>query len=221
MNKKLLSLYGLKYNPFSQEVPIEALLPTAKLESFLWRIENLQVREGGFALVMGDPGSGKSAVLRLVAERLSRLGEVAVGEFQHPQSNVADFYRELGDLFGVELSPHNRWAGTKVLRERWKGFVEASLFRRARVTLLDAVLHVLESLFELSDPLGHPSAHLGQSLGSKHEQQNQKNDQHLGHTKIEWHGSLARRVTVPACRPARCQLYQAATPEELRAPRSR
>ena len=35
MNKKLLSLFGLKYNPFSQEVPIEALLPTAKLESFL------------------------------------------------------------------------------------------------------------------------------------------------------------------------------------------
>jgi len=67
MNTKLLSLYGLKYNPFSQEVPIGALLPTPKLESLLWRIENLQVREGGFALVMGEPGSGKSAALRLVA----------------------------------------------------------------------------------------------------------------------------------------------------------
>jgi general secretion pathway protein A len=55
-------------------------------------------------------------VLRLVAERLSRLGEVAVAEFQHPQSNVADFYRELGDVFKVQMRPHNRWAGFRVLR---------------------------------------------------------------------------------------------------------
>ena len=129
MNKKLLSLYGLKYNPFSQEVPIEALLPTPKLDSFLWRIENLQVREGGFALVMGDPGSGKSSVLRLVADRLGRLGEVVVGEFQHPQSNVADFYRELGDVFKVQMRPHNRWAGFRVLRECWQQHIDSTLLR--------------------------------------------------------------------------------------------
>jgi len=129
MNTKLLSLYGLKYNPFSQEVPIEALLPTTRLESFLWRIENLQVREGGFALVVGDPGSGKSAALRLVAERLNRLGEVTVGEFQHPQSNVADFYRELGDVFKVQMQPHNRWAGFRVLRECWQQHIDSTLMR--------------------------------------------------------------------------------------------
>ena len=27
----------------------------------------------------------------------------------HPQSNLADFYRELGDIFSVGLQPHNRW----------------------------------------------------------------------------------------------------------------
>jgi hypothetical protein len=46
MNKKLLALYGLKYNPFAQEVPVEALLPSPRIESFLWRLENSQVREG-------------------------------------------------------------------------------------------------------------------------------------------------------------------------------
>ena len=69
MNKKLLSLYGLKYNPFAQEVPVEALLSTPRIESLLWRLENSQVPEGGFALVCGDPGTGKSAVMRLIAER--------------------------------------------------------------------------------------------------------------------------------------------------------
>jgi type II secretory pathway predicted ATPase ExeA len=42
---------------------------------------------------------------------------------------VSDFYRELGDLFGVQLSPHNRWAGAKVLRERWQAHIDAALVR--------------------------------------------------------------------------------------------
>jgi type II secretory pathway predicted ATPase ExeA len=59
VNKKLLSLYGLKWNPFAPDVPVEALLSTPKVDNFCWRIENL-AREGGFALVTGDPGTGKS-----------------------------------------------------------------------------------------------------------------------------------------------------------------
>ena len=72
MNKKLLSLYGLKWNPFAPDVPVEALLSTPRVDNFCWRIENL-AREGGFALVTGDPGSGKSFALRLLVERLSVL----------------------------------------------------------------------------------------------------------------------------------------------------
>lgn len=129
MNKKLLALYGLKFNPFSQEVPVEALLSTPKIDSFLWRLENSQVREGGFALISGDPGTGKSAVMRLVAQRLRGLGELRVGELEHPQSNIADFYRELGDLFDVRLKPSNRWAGFRTLRERWQSHIDATLLR--------------------------------------------------------------------------------------------
>ena len=64
MTKKLLALYGLKWNPFAPEVPLEALLATPKVEAFCWRIEQSHVREGGFALITGDPGTGKSVVLR-------------------------------------------------------------------------------------------------------------------------------------------------------------
>jgi len=32
-------------------------------------------------------------------------------------------------LFGVTLRPHNRWAGAKVLRERWQTHIDASLLR--------------------------------------------------------------------------------------------
>ena len=128
MNPKLLSLHGLKWNPFSPDVPTEALLVTSRLEHFGWRVEQL-AREGGFALITGEPGLGKSVALRLLAERLATHRDLALGVFTRPQSGIPDFYRELGDLFGVALSPHNRWAGARVLRERWQSHMEASLMR--------------------------------------------------------------------------------------------
>ena len=129
MNKKLLALYGLKYNPFSPEIPIEALLPTAALENFCWRIEHAHAREGGFALITGEPGTGKSVALRLLASRLELLPDLSVAPITHPSANLADFYREMGDLFGVDLKPHNRWLGFKALRERWLTHLEATLLR--------------------------------------------------------------------------------------------
>ena len=129
MSQTLLALYGLKWNPFSQELPTEALRSTRPIEDFLWRIEHQHVREGGFALVHGDPGTGKSVALRLLCERLERLADVSVAVLNHPQSNLADFYRELGELFGVELKPHNRWGGFKSLRERWLTHLEGTRLR--------------------------------------------------------------------------------------------
>jgi type II secretory pathway predicted ATPase ExeA len=128
MNKKLLALFGLKWNPFSPDVPTDALLVAPRVESFCWRVENL-AREGGFALVTGTPGIGKSVALRLLVERLSAMREIKIGVMVRPHSGVSDFYRELGDLFGVQLSPHNRWAGAKVLRERWQAHIDAALVR--------------------------------------------------------------------------------------------
>jgi type II secretory pathway predicted ATPase ExeA len=129
MNNNLLALYGLKWDPFSPAVPTEALYVTPKVENFCWRIEHALVREGGFALITGDPGTGKSVVLRLLASRLEAIRELCVGAIVHPSSNIADFYREMGDLFGVELRPHNRWGGFKVLRERWLAHLEGTLLR--------------------------------------------------------------------------------------------
>jgi general secretion pathway protein A len=128
VNKKLLSLYGLKWNPFAADVPVEALYVNARLDSFCWRVEQL-VGEGGFALVTGLPGLGKSVALRVLVERLSALRDVRVGVLTRPQAGLADFYREMGVLFGVQLHPHNRWGGAKVLRERWQEHIDASLSR--------------------------------------------------------------------------------------------
>ncbi|MDZ7752582.1 MAG: ATP-binding protein [Gammaproteobacteria bacterium] len=135
MNQKLLALYGLKWNPFTPDVPTEALYVPPQIENFCWRIEQAHLREGGFALVHGDPGSGKSVVMRLLAERLSRLADLSVGVIHHPQSNLSDFYRELGDIFGIAMRMSNRWGGFKALRARWLDHLGSA--NRRPVILID------------------------------------------------------------------------------------
>jgi len=128
MIRHLQTLYGLTWNPFLPDAPLDGLLPNAAIEHFAWRIEQMGA-EGGFALVTGDPGIGKSVALRFVVERLAAVRDLQVAVLARPHSHVADFYREPGDLFGVTLSPHNRWAGSRVLRERWRKHTESTLVR--------------------------------------------------------------------------------------------
>lgn len=127
MNKNLLSLYGLKYNPFMPDVPTSALHVYPKLENFFWRIENHLIKEGGFALLCGDPGTGKSVGLRLLSEKLSSIRDVQVGVLTHASARVSDFYRELGDIFNVSLSAHNRWNSFKNLRSKWEAHMQSTL----------------------------------------------------------------------------------------------
>lgn len=127
MNNKLLSLYGLKHNPFTPDVPTTSLHVYSKLENFCWRIEHNLIKEGGFALISGDPGTGKSVSLRLLSEKLARIRDVQVGVLTHTSARLSDFYRELGDIFGVSLSAHNRWNSFKNLREKWQTHMKSTL----------------------------------------------------------------------------------------------
>ncbi|MEK7204954.1 MAG: AAA family ATPase [candidate division NC10 bacterium] len=131
MNKKLMALYGLKWNPFSPDLPVEALLATARVNDFCWRIEQILVREGGFALITGGPGTGKSVTLRIMAERLATLPDLTVGAICHPRASMSEFYSEMGAVFGVALKPHNRFGGFQALRERWQAHIGATLLRPA------------------------------------------------------------------------------------------
>jgi general secretion pathway protein A len=142
--KNLLSPFGLKFHPFRPEVPVEALHPTPSVDAFCGRVE-ITVGDGGFVMVTGEPGSGKSVALRLLARRLGALRDVVVGTIDHPQSRVSDFYRELGDIFGVPFPPHNRWAGFKTLRTRWGEHISKTLMRP--VLIIDEAQEMLTSVF--------------------------------------------------------------------------
>lgn len=85
--------------------------------------------------MIGEPGSGKSIVMRLLADRLGRLPDSNIAIINRPQCNLADFYRELGDIFNVPIRPHNRWGGFKCLRQRWIDHLESA--RRRPLLLID------------------------------------------------------------------------------------
>ena len=129
MNRKDLAQVALKWDPFANEIPLEGAHVSPRVEAFIWRIEHSLVPEGGYAWLRGEPGNGKSTGLRIVEDRIRRSADVVVGSLQRPSSGVADLYREMGDLFGMELRPHNRWCGFKTLRERWQAHIESTTVR--------------------------------------------------------------------------------------------
>lgn len=141
---KLQTLYGLKFHPFRPDIPIEALHTTPAIDGFLRRVE-YAIADGGFAMITGEPGSGKSIALRLLAHRLRQSPDTVVGTIEHPQSRTSDFYRELGELFGVPLATHNRFAGFQSLRTRWCDHIAATL--RRPVLIIDEAQETLTQVF--------------------------------------------------------------------------
>lgn len=144
MNAKLQSLYSLKFNPFLPDVPVEALYCSPSIDAFLRRVE-LSITDGGYVMITGDPGTGKSVALRLLAKRLEAIRDVVVGIIEHPQSRTMDFYRELGDLFGLPLQSHNRWGGFKALRDRWAEHISTTLTRP--VIIIDEAQEAFSPVF--------------------------------------------------------------------------
>ena len=145
MNRELLTLYGLKWNPFATDLPVDSLMATPAVDSFCLRIERHLVRQGGFALIAGEPGTGKSVTLRLLANRLGRSDGLRVAAITHPSSTVADFYREMGELFGLGLVQNNRWTSFKDLRERWLSHLDDTRMRP--LLLIDEVQELPEPVF--------------------------------------------------------------------------
>lgn len=139
IDKNIRALYGLKYNPFLPNLPVDVLWVAPEAENFARRVQAM-ISQGGFAMITGDPGQGKSKTLQWIAKRLSTIPDITVGVMERPQSQLADFYRELGELFGVGLTPLNRYGSFTALRAKWKTHCLSTLVRP--VLLIDEAQEV-------------------------------------------------------------------------------
>jgi type II secretory pathway predicted ATPase ExeA len=134
--RAFLTHFGLKFNPCQPDIPTEAIYVSPPVDTFVRRVE-ANIRTGGFAMASGEPGLGKSLLMRIMLQRFSLQRDVLVASIEHPQSSVSDFYRELGDLFGISLKLTNRWGGFKTLRNRWADHI-TSCHRRPVLLIDDA-----------------------------------------------------------------------------------
>lgn len=127
-NTTLQSVYGLTFHPFQPDIPAHALWEPANVSLFVSRVEKM-VGRGGFALLSGETGLGKSKILQLIAERFRHRDGFTVGIMERPQSTITDFYRELGDVFDLNLVPANRYGSFRSLRLKWKSHLAQQLVR--------------------------------------------------------------------------------------------
>jgi type II secretory pathway predicted ATPase ExeA len=65
----------------------------------------------------------------MLEKHLQQASNARVAVIEHASGSVSSFYRELGALFGVQLTPRNRWGGFKALRACWLEHMETTLLR--------------------------------------------------------------------------------------------
>jgi type II secretory pathway predicted ATPase ExeA len=92
--------FGLKFNPFTKEIPKEHLFSGHDLREFYSRMDYLQ-KARGIGLVVGEPGCGKSTALRGYACNLNpALFKYCY--FSLANVTVLEFYQALAIELGVE-----------------------------------------------------------------------------------------------------------------------
>jgi type II secretory pathway predicted ATPase ExeA len=101
MNDSILSMFGLREAPFSKEiVDADLWLPTSK-EGVVDELCEA-ISERGSVLLTGDPGVGKTCVLRALRERLPEAG-YRLTYCHNATLGRRDFYRQL--CLALGLSP--------------------------------------------------------------------------------------------------------------------
>ena len=95
----------------------------------LGRVDLVDPRGGTILAPIFPLDKSANADGRRALVELESTDALPARSIERPQSKGSDFYRELGDIFAVKLTPSNRWGGFKALRERWKAYVASSRIR--------------------------------------------------------------------------------------------
>jgi len=93
-----LQFFGLKFNPFRKEIPIEQLFASRSTEELSSRLKFLEATRG-IGLVMGEPGVGKTTALRAYLSHLNPAS-YHVCYFALSTLNVREFLSGLATELG-------------------------------------------------------------------------------------------------------------------------
>ena len=71
MTRPIEETYGMKRRPFARNIPVENLFENRQLKEAYSRI-TYTIEDDGFGVIIGDPGMGKSTLIRKLDQTLSR-----------------------------------------------------------------------------------------------------------------------------------------------------
>jgi type II secretory pathway predicted ATPase ExeA len=98
--REMLSYYSLSSMPFTKELATEQLMRLPSVERHL-ASAHLLVDTRGIGLITGKAGTGKSCLLRLLADSLP-TGIYKPFYICHSSVGTVEFYTHLVDAFGIE-----------------------------------------------------------------------------------------------------------------------
>ena len=108
--------FGLKKDPFPQDISVRDLYPLPSLEPLKQRV-SFAVQQKAVTVITGDVGSGKSTSLRYMADQL-RSSDYQIISLIGGQYSLMELYRQILLSFGIEFSSYQIAFMVKLVREQ-------------------------------------------------------------------------------------------------------
>jgi len=102
--RKIESRYGLARRPFTKEVDVEDLFQSEVMQGYQARLK-AAVEGRSCAVVTGDPGTGKTFLLRALEKELNQA-RYKITYVHNSSITRRDFYRQLSIILGLEPKAH-------------------------------------------------------------------------------------------------------------------
>jgi len=146
MNPTYRSFFGLKQEPFANDLPLEDILLTAELTDVSQRFD-YTLRIGGIGLLTGEIGSGKSTALRYAAGRL-HPSEYCSLYVTATTGSILELYRQILIELGIDKTSSSKALLTRLIRQ---AVVEMTEGQKIKVALIidEASLLRMEVFSEL------------------------------------------------------------------------
>jgi len=138
-NREMLSYFNLTRVPFTKEIPTDQLQPLPSLQRHL-QAARLLVETRGIGVITGKAGTGKSCLLRLLADELPP-GLYKSFYLCHTSVGTVEFYTHLCSIFG--LQPNFRRA--KMFRELKERILSMNTASHIHPVLLVDEAHLLNN----------------------------------------------------------------------------
>ena len=115
MNPTYRSFFGLKQEPFANDLPLDDILLTAELTDVSQRFD-YTLRIGGIGLLTGEIGSGKSTALRYAAGRL-HPSEYCSLYVTATTGSILELYRQVLIELGIDKASPSKALLTRLIRQ--------------------------------------------------------------------------------------------------------